>query len=63
MTPNSKKKVLEVLRWLPADATLEDVIERLYLLAKVERALAEADTGEIVPHANAKQRLSRDRAF
>ena len=36
-----KQKVLEVIEKLPPDATLEDAIERLVLLAKTERGLAE----------------------
>jgi len=34
---SAKQKVLEVIEKLPADATLEDAIERLVLLAKTER--------------------------
>ncbi len=55
----AKQKVLEVVQQLPADATVEDAMERLYFLAKVERGLAQADAGETVPHAQAKERLTR----
>jgi hypothetical protein len=56
---SAKQKVLEVIEKLPADATLEDAIERLVLLAKTERGLAELDAGEGVEHAEAKRRLLR----
>jgi hypothetical protein len=56
---NAKQKVLEVIEKLPADATLEDAIERLVLLAKTERGLAELDAGQGVDHAEAKRRLLR----
>jgi predicted transcriptional regulator len=56
---SAKQKVLEVIEKLPADATLEDAIERLVLLAKTERGLAELDAGEEVEHAEAKRRLLR----
>ena len=46
-----KRRVLEAIQNLPPDATVEDVMERLYFLAEVERGLAEADAGETVPHA------------
>ena len=36
---------------------IEDAIERLYLLAKIEKGLREADAGLTVPHDEAKQRL------
>jgi len=56
---NAKQKVLEVIEKLPADATLEDAIERLVLLAKTERGLAELDAGQGIDHAKAKRRLLR----
>lgn len=54
-----KQKVLEAIEKLPADATLEDAIEQLVLLAKIERGLAELDAGQGVDHAEAKRRLLR----
>ena len=60
MSPNSaKQKILEAIEKLPAEATLEDAIERLVLLAKTERGLAELDAGHGVDHAEAKRRLLR----
>jgi hypothetical protein len=56
---SAKQKVLEVIEKLPADATLEDAIERLVLLAKTERGLAELDAGQGTDHAEAKRRLLR----
>ncbi len=55
----AKQKVLEAIEKLPADATLEDAIERLVLLAKIERGLAELDAGKGVDHTEAKRRLRR----
>ena len=60
-TGSAKQKVLEVIEKLPADATLEDAIERLVLLAKTERGLAELDAGQGVDHAEAKRRPSPSR--
>lgn len=54
---NTKEKVLEVVEGLPEDVTVEDVMEHLYFLAKVQRGLMEADKGETVPHAEIKKRL------
>lgn len=55
----AKQKVLEAMEKLPADATLEDAIERLVLLAKIERGLAELDAEQGVEHSEAKRRLLR----
>ena len=55
----AKQKVLEAIEGLPADATLEDAIERLVLLARIERGLAELDAGQGIDHSAAKRRLLR----
>jgi predicted transcriptional regulator len=55
----AKQKVLEAMEKLPPDATVEDAIERLVLLAKIERGLAELDAGHGVEHGEAKRRLLR----
>ena len=55
----AKQKVLEAIEKLPADATLEDAIERLVLLAKIERGLTELDAGQGIEHSEAKRRLLR----
>ena len=55
----AKQKVLEAIERLPANATLEDAIERLVLLAKTEHGLAELDAGLGIDHAEAKRRLLR----
>jgi predicted transcriptional regulator len=53
----TKQKVLEAVQQLPSDATVEDAIERLYFLAKVERGIAQADAGETLTHEAARKRL------
>ena len=55
----TKQRVLEAVQKLPADATVEDAMERLLFLAKIERGLAEADAGKTIPHAEARKRLIR----
>ena len=42
---------------MPADATVDDAIERLVFLAKIEAGLDEFDAGEGIPHDEAKRRL------
>lgn len=57
-SPTMKEKVLDALQRLPPDATIEDAIERLYFLGKVERGLKQADAGETVSHEEARRRLN-----
>jgi len=54
-----KERILEAIEKLPPDASVEDAIERLVFLAKIERGIGELDAGKGVPHSQAKQRLLR----
>jgi predicted transcriptional regulator len=53
----TRDRIIDALRELPPDATVDDAIERLVFLAKIEAGIAELDRGEGVPHAEAKRRL------
>lgn len=58
-SPQLKQRVLDVVDALPADATIEDAIERLVFLAKVERGLAQAEAGQLIPHDEIVKRFSQ----
>jgi predicted transcriptional regulator len=49
--------MIEALRELPEDATLDDAIERLVFLAEIEAGLEELDAGKGIPHEEVKRRL------
>ena len=55
----TKQKVLEAIEKLPADATVEDAIEQLVLLAKIEQGVAQLDAGQGIAHSEARRRLLR----
>lgn len=55
--PKLKDRVLEAVRDLPDDATVEDAMDRLYFLAKIEEGLRQADEGQTVSHEEAKRRI------
>jgi predicted transcriptional regulator len=57
--PTVREQIKRVLEELPPDATFEDAIERLVLLAKIDAGLAELDAGLGVPHDEVKRRLGR----
>jgi predicted transcriptional regulator len=56
---SAKQKVVEAVESLPSDATIEDAMERLYFLAKVQRGIEQADAGDTLSHDEAKERLLR----
>ena len=53
----TRDRMIEAIRELPADATVDDAIERLVFLARIEEGLAQLDSGEGVPHDEVKRRL------
>jgi len=55
----TKEQMLQAIRELPDEATVEDAMERLYLLYKVERGIAQADAGQKVPQEEARARMAR----
>lgn len=54
----AKQLALRALERLPDDATLEDAMERLYLLEKIERGRADARDGRTVTHEEITARFS-----
>jgi predicted transcriptional regulator len=54
----TKEKIIQAVQELPANATIEDAMERLLFLAKVERGLKQADAGETISHMELKERMA-----
>ena len=52
-----KQQALNAVQSLPDSATFEDVLEQLLFISKVERGLAEADAGQLIPHEQVKARF------
>jgi len=55
----AKEKVIQAVQALPDDASIEEAMERLLLLAKVERGLQQADAGELIDHDAVKERMGK----
>ena len=53
----TRDRIIECLREMPADATIDDAIERLLFLGKIEAGLSELDAGQGISHDDAKRRL------
>ena len=52
-----KEEILELMEQLPDDATIEDAIERLIVLYRVQQGLEQLDKGEGIPQEEAKKRI------
>ena len=54
-----KKKVLQTIKELPDTFSIEEVIDRIVLLQKIEIGLEQSGKGEVLSSAEAKARLKK----
>lgn len=57
MTPTTRERVMEVIKNLPAETSVEEAMERLYFLADIEEGLRQVEQGQVISHEEAKRRL------
>ena len=55
----ARDRVLRIIEEMPSDASLDDVMERVYILQKVERGRQQIAAGQGVPHTDARQQMKR----
>lgn len=55
--PSPKEQALRAIEGLPDDASIEDAMEGLYVIAKVERGLADIAAGRVMPHEEVRARF------
>lgn len=53
----AKDLLRETVEKLPADASVEEAMERLYFLSKIERGIQQADAGKTISHEEVRRRL------
>ena len=54
-----KSKMESLIRELPENASIEDAMEKLFLLYKIEKGIVQADAGLTVSHEEVKQKLRK----
>ena len=54
-----KDKVIELIKALPDDVTVDDIMEEIYFKSQVDEGLAQLDRGEGIPHEDVEKRMSR----
>ncbi len=54
----AKDVVIDMIRRLPDDATVADIMAELYFRQKVDMGLKQLEDGEGLEHAEAKKRLA-----
>ena len=55
----TKQAVKKVLDQLPEDCSMEDVLYHLYVVDAVQRGVADADAGKLIPHDQVVAELRR----
>jgi predicted transcriptional regulator len=54
----TKDAIIEMIRRLPDDASVADIMAELYFRQKVDEGLRQLDAGQALDHAQAKDRLA-----
>ncbi len=55
----AKQRMLKAIEELPDNANIEDALERLYLLYKIDRGIKQADAGDLISQEEARQRMEK----
>ncbi|KHE90612.1 MAG: hypothetical protein SCABRO_03656 [Candidatus Scalindua brodae] len=55
----AKEQVLKAIQELPQNASIEDAMEKLYLIYKVDRGIKQADSGQKISQEEAKKRMEK----
>ena len=56
---STKEEVIKIIKELPDNATIEDIMHQLYVRAKIEAGLKELNEGKGIPHEEAMEKVSK----
>ena len=54
-----KEAVIEMIRCMPDDASMADIMEALQVRLRIDEALNALNEGQGIPHETAKEQLAR----
>jgi predicted transcriptional regulator len=55
----TKEKIIQTVKALPEEFSVEDLFERIIFIQKIESGLTQSEAGETVSTEDAKKRLSK----
>lgn len=55
----SKKQIIDTIESLPDNFSIDELIERILLLQKIEIGIAQSENGEIHSHSDVKRKLKK----
>jgi predicted transcriptional regulator len=53
----TKEKVMAAVEKMPLDFNLDELIEKLIIIEKIDQGLKEIDEGKGIPHSEVKKRI------
>lgn len=56
---STKQEIIDMIRNMPDNTTVDDVMERLYIRAKIESAIKQIDEGKGIPHNQVKEKFKK----
>ncbi|MBD8497250.1 hypothetical protein [Paenibacillus arenosi] len=54
-----KGEVIKLIQDLPEDVTMEDILYKLHVRARIEEGLCELNEGKGIPHNEAMEQISK----
>jgi hypothetical protein len=54
-----KKKVLQTIRELPENFSIEELMDRVIVLEKIDQGLKQSETNKVISTASAKKKLKK----
>jgi predicted transcriptional regulator len=55
---SNKEMVIDTVRGLSEEATLEEILEQITILANLQRSAEAADAGQVIAHEEVKKRVA-----
>ena len=56
---SDKKRLMAAVKSMPDEASLDEIMDELNIMAALDRSDAEADAGLLIPHAEVMKRLNK----
>ena len=59
---SAKERAKRIVRQMPDNITMDQLIYKLYVEDRIERGLADEAAGDLIPHADVKKAVKRWRS-
>jgi predicted transcriptional regulator len=54
-----KQKIIDSIEKLPQDASLDDIMERIYFIHKIEVGLKQSEQGDVISHDEVLKKIEK----